>query len=302
MNKNLMPTHEDGILQKRKGTRRQTQTAGASFLSQQGDVLPQIEAAQDSAVSGRIDTMNIIYELEREKHILYNAFIRFALEDSNDITIAHVIDSLELETDVESRVKLVEMFLADDSLNEAEETLESIKLYNEELRQYQKITKLYLGLRNDDKDWLDADSEVIEKLWDIVETRTKASVKAQNILSVLVDTTFSELIEEIEEGSPKRNINENDEWTVHPETTKDWIKIYPNPASNELTVELTIENSSGYVVRISNLLGGQVLNELLEKNNQKKTFDIRALKSGVYIVEAMESSGNKATRKVIVLK
>jgi|GEM_PF-870078 len=268
-----------------------------------GDVLPQIEAAQDSPATGRLDTMNIIYALEHEKHIIYNTFIRYALEDSNDITLDQVIDSLILETDIESQTKLIETYLTIDSLDDAGEMLDSIKLYNNELRQYHKLTKLYLELRNDDKSWLDADSNMIDDLWDIVETRTKSSVKAQNVLSLLLDTTFAELIEEVEEGGSPKTGNTETRKPLNEKisTPESLIKIYPNPAKDEIIIELP-ESDSDWQLKIAGILGSSTPRLFIESDTRKFVFSLKDFPNGIYLLNIDNSEGINCTKKLVVIK
>ncbi len=178
-----------------------------------------------------------------------------------------------------------------------------MKLYNKELREYSKLTKIYLELRNDDKAWLDADNDVIEKLWDIVDTRTKASVKAQNILSVLLDTTFAELIEEIEEsGSPKTNNPQASKPQEEKTSTDNFlIKVYPNPAKDEIIIELPASKSD-WQLKISGITGTSSIQKELNANIAKHTINVKELPDGLFLYEIRNAEGTQANGKIVIIK
>jgi hypothetical protein len=62
------------------------------------------------------------------------------------------------------------------------------------------------------------------------------------------------------------------------------LKVYPNPAVNELTVELTSENTE---VSIFNSLG-QVMDQVLVSATEYK-FDISSYAKGIYFVKTNDS-------------
>lgn len=72
------------------------------------------------------------------------------------------------------------------------------------------------------------------------------------------------------------------------------IKIYPNPVSQEVTIEGL--NSDAFSAIIYNTVGIQVLNADIIKN----TVDVRTLGSGVYIMQVRDQRGNIVVSKRIV--
>jgi hypothetical protein len=69
--------------------------------------------------------------------------------------------------------------------------------------------------------------------------------------------------------------------------------VYPVPAKNILTVELENLNK----VNICDLAGQIILS--YSANNKKMTFDVSTLKSGIYLLQINDKSGNIAVKKFI---
>lgn len=76
--------------------------------------------------------------------------------------------------------------------------------------------------------------------------------------------------------------------------------VYPNPADNEMTIELPDNLTEGANLRIFDQVGKVVNTATFEKGQLRKTINTRAQASGVYLIQ-VESSKGILTRKVMVL-
>lgn len=74
--------------------------------------------------------------------------------------------------------------------------------------------------------------------------------------------------------------------------------VYPNPASNNLTVEISTNTDDYYAIEITDMLGKQAMQLMpltkINKGDFKKTFDISKLQSGIYIYHIRSGTVNKA--------
>ena len=77
------------------------------------------------------------------------------------------------------------------------------------------------------------------------------------------------------------------------------IKIYPNPASNVLTVDLQILNGEQAVIAIKNMLGQTIYS--LKTNQAENTIKVDELNAGVYFIE-VTINAHTETKKVVVEK
>ncbi|MCW3120510.1 MAG: repeat containing protein [Flavipsychrobacter sp.] len=76
--------------------------------------------------------------------------------------------------------------------------------------------------------------------------------------------------------------------------TKNSIKIYPNPASNELT----IEGAEGSKVSVWNMVGQEVLH--MDKIKASQVINISHLVQGIYLVSAINpETGNKTISRIV---
>jgi Secretion system C-terminal sorting domain/PKD domain len=75
----------------------------------------------------------------------------------------------------------------------------------------------------------------------------------------------------------------------------DEVGVYPNPAHETLTLSTKYQVQS---IKMYNVMGECVLSQQLTTNNQQLTFDLSALPSGVYFIEATTEKG--AVRKKFV--
>ena len=77
----------------------------------------------------------------------------------------------------------------------------------------------------------------------------------------------------------------------------DYINVFPNPANQQLSVEVGANHIALEEIRIVNMYGKEVF--LATKINQSKAvINIADLPVGLYVVEIADQSGSTTTRKV----
>ncbi len=86
--------------------------------------------------------------------------------------------------------------------------------------------------------------------------------------------------------------------TSLPEANFADIKIYPNPASTEIHIDVTESSSPIEILRIVSITG-QVLNHYLNPNGK---IDISTLPEGLYILQIELASGIKINKRVLILR
>ncbi len=81
--------------------------------------------------------------------------------------------------------------------------------------------------------------------------------------------------------------------------------IYPNPFNNKTTIEISSPTSSIVEIRLFNLLGQLIIDNIKQHfaaGYHKITFDAKDLTSGVYLVKATIPGMSTRTRKIVVVK
>ncbi|MEE4196494.1 MAG: T9SS type A sorting domain-containing protein [Bacteroidales bacterium] len=77
------------------------------------------------------------------------------------------------------------------------------------------------------------------------------------------------------------------------------IRIYPNPTSNHITVEIAIEQQKKYALEILNISGQRVYHEVIETRGKlKKKLDLSDYAKGIYFVR-VSTEGSSYQEKVI---
>ncbi len=84
-----------------------------------------------------------------------------------------------------------------------------------------------------------------------------------------------------------------------PENAIGDIKMYPNPATDILTIDLGNVTNQISEIRFYDILGKNILN-YFETNEQFIRVSLENFKSGLYLVELVDIEGNNAIRKLIV--
>jgi hypothetical protein len=76
------------------------------------------------------------------------------------------------------------------------------------------------------------------------------------------------------------------------------IFVYPNPASDNLTVEISAKSDDYYEIEITDMLGKQAMllmpSRKINEGIFKKSFDISKLQSGIYTYHIKSSSVNQS--------
>ncbi|MCD4746850.1 MAG: PKD domain-containing protein [Bacteroidales bacterium] len=77
--------------------------------------------------------------------------------------------------------------------------------------------------------------------------------------------------------------------------------IYPNPVNKDLNIKINLISSSGFIFKISNIVGQQILiyNKNLNQGEHIITLSVNSLPGGVYILSVISSDGISEQRKFI---
>lgn len=81
------------------------------------------------------------------------------------------------------------------------------------------------------------------------------------------------------------------------------FNVYPNPASDQITIDLAFDKKNNTKIELFDLVGKQVkLVSSFVSNEAKNTVDVSDLSSGTYFIKLTTESGNSFTRKIVVTK
>jgi hypothetical protein len=78
------------------------------------------------------------------------------------------------------------------------------------------------------------------------------------------------------------------------------IKVFPNPMHDELTVTFTNNQSRNATVKLVNIVGQTVSEEMLTgiAGGMSYTLDVSKLNAGIYFIEISSSEGTKQVKLI----
>ena len=77
------------------------------------------------------------------------------------------------------------------------------------------------------------------------------------------------------------------------------IRIYPNPATHRITIDLSAENKNLSCIKLFDLSGKEYVSENISPNTRIIEWDLKHLPSGVYIVHLSSDKGGLVSRRLI---
>lgn len=136
-----------------------------------------------------------------------------------------------------------------------------------------------------------------------IENKKAYSTLQENKLYTSKDSDgdgFTDVVEDLT-GSKKDDVNntpENYNVGIIDVANVTLFKTYPNPAINQLTVEVSTVNNEEIYVELVDVLGRVVNTNTI--TDDKTTFNTSTLTKGIYLVNVKNNLGTLATSKVIV--
>jgi len=87
--------------------------------------------------------------------------------------------------------------------------------------------------------------------------------------------------------------------TINPVYVNNTIKMYPNPACNQVTFELpqTAGNTITYNIKVTDIAGKVIIQQ--KTSNTTEQLNVQKLSKGIYVVEITDSNGRRTTEKLI---
>jgi|GEM_PF-1776398 len=123
------------------------------------------------------------------------------------------------------------------------------------------------------------------------------SFKAQQVLMDSYGEYFPSYIPLYNDGAIEANKSSNsNEWVI----TTDLVALYPNPASNYLTVNINGNLLEEVKLELYDLMGEKTGEWIIESNRQQ--LDISALQAGIYTYRFFTQSGQLKSGKLVVVK
>ncbi|MEA3496197.1 MAG: T9SS type A sorting domain-containing protein [Bacteroidota bacterium] len=87
---------------------------------------------------------------------------------------------------------------------------------------------------------------------------------------------------------------------INKKEVKSVVKLYPNPATDKVTIRLNTNSSENFCLNIFDIAGKQVLaKEFKDANTKAQTIDLKEFKSGLYLFQIV--AGSKVITKKLII-
>ena len=208
------------------------------------------------------------------------------------------------ENTLEARFMLVPLAIDDEDAVKAQDILDRIPQDNDESTQYCNYQQICIDLLNANKTFFDMDTTQEQSMRNIANTSTQASRFAQSVLHYVYNDTIQIIQEDIDstEGS-KRSNQINEEKLLVNEIKDMKLKIYPNPASNEVIIEAYFaEAHSDAVISVYNLIGNKLVVIPLNKVENRIELNTEDWNNGIYPYTLSFNGSVKEKGKISIFK
>ncbi|MDX2003627.1 MAG: T9SS type A sorting domain-containing protein [Chitinophagales bacterium] len=261
------------------------------------DSLAKLEQYQDS-VSERKPIIDSLYYLRYAKMDQY-AQLLYLAKKGIAYSYEELQEALAEETEPYLQWLLAELYMGQGMAGEATDVLEAIPVRNREINNLKELRAISLEFQENGWTWgsILHDEEAnayLDEISDIAHRDTSiAAFEAQAILHLLYDSTITEILEL--KAVPKTAPPMQQENISAPITTG--FKVYPNPASDELSIES--EKAGSF--KVYNVLGVEVLSRQLF-SNEKINVSLTGISRGTYLYRFLGTDGHSFSGKIVVME
>lgn len=208
---------------------------------------------------------------------------------------------LSEQNDIESQKKLMEIYLAEDSISTTQSLLnnfhqDSVAMSTIENQQFCAYTGLMITVQNQNKNIDSLNAAEIHTLQSIAQNPCKKASTAKNILHYLnIDSSYYP-IAKVPTGNLRLSQN-SEEQNEKSNPTSD-IQIYPNPTSNYFNVIVENNNGDELTLEIYNLLGKLMLQQTVTNQKINTTY----FTNGAYLLRIIGVQGKVIYHKKLIIQ
>jgi len=202
------------------------------------------------------------------------------------------------------RMALLGIELSEGNWDEADSSLAKLPLATTNDTAVYDLFDIMIDLGRDTLTILDMGSTDSTRVRQIAaDTTLDAHVLAQGILSILIDTVFLKMPEDIPESpSERRAAPEWDSPTESP-TEASYFKAYPNPFNQQVTIAYNLKDdcSDGCFIRLTDIQGRTVYEQPISTGSGPNsiTFDLGRYETGMYICSLYNNQRLLQTSRLI---
>lgn len=267
----------------------------------------QINAAQ-VGISVRTQQEALVSHHRFERGLAVADLIRYFLMDTTEVNgLDSVIVIIENENWTNVRCKLVDALIDRGDYTRAIEELDDMQS-DPSMASFCEFKRLVIGL-----------NQQIARCYTIRDDETKRNEvegiandtqnhdckNAQSLLTFIFDMDFPEDIIPPMEGTGQKSMqaSNDDSGFSAIQSNQDFVKLYPNPANENLFVEYDLEDSeANYSLIIHDMLGNQLTQQNLNGGKGLTKVDLGKIPQGIYICSIFMGDQLMENLKFVVTK
>lgn len=239
--------------------------------------------------------------------LINNEKIRRFLTDSVGVQYDSLISVYSRTNEMTwGKYRVVDVLVAAGRFKEANDLMDTLSDEILENVHFKYLQQYIISLRSDTAhiDQMKDDEDVRDYLINIANSNNALlEGYGKTLLAEVYDYQYQEVIyspEWEDEGEGERLMNNStEEQTAEKlEIKNEELRIYPNPASNQLIIECR-KNTNDLQVQVLSLTGSSLISTVCKSNC---TIDISALKNGVYFLNIYQAGKFLGAKKLVVLR
>jgi len=214
-----------------------------------------------------------------------------------------IIAFLANETDVASRKQLIATYYAVGDYTKSSQNLETLPQTTDELVQFKAYYNLMIAVASDERNIYQLNSEETGALQNIAATNTTAALAARGILTLVNGEVYSETIERTEEEQMLTSTRLKNELNSPQKLIEKNIKVYPNPANQNVMIsyELELDSMKGEAyISLIDIAGKEILLTKIVNTNGVTVLSTASFNNSLYFIKLYTGSLLIASRKIII--
>ena len=232
-----------------------------------------------------IENNDLVYLMDEKDKLLREAVNLYYLEGKIDSAIL-IIENEDVEWSLR---KIAELQIISGDYSQAKGIVDGIPSSSQENTDFKILAGVLIAIGENGRPLDSLTESEISTLLSIAGKQSNSSVAAENILTFVTGVDYPEIIDPDDDEKENRQI----------QIQESVIMVYPNPASNELVIDIhSPDDNSDYSLVVCNI-SGVVLHSGQIAGNSINYLDISSLPSGVLIVKILEGNSQVTVEKII---
>ncbi|MCB9019887.1 MAG: T9SS type A sorting domain-containing protein [Chitinophagales bacterium] len=259
-------------------------------INEKIEELYELIAAEDYTAE-ELDSGDFTYEddlayLESEKETLLNEAVKLYVQEGKTDSAIAALSSLDASW---AKERMVELFVINADYDAALNALSEVNTDDVAGADFVSLHEIVISVAQDGRNLLQLNKEEQSALESFAGKQSPSGVAAENILEFAAGANYPEVFDaELEDEELRFSAPPSGE-----------ITIYPNPANNELFIQVNSENIfEAYSFEMYSLTGTLILSGNLQQQ-ELHALNLNSIPSGIYLIRIHTNGVTKQIEKIV---